>query len=45
VFEEESFEFFTRVDYHLRGSWIFNPIFYAYKHVCKPEMSFWVAKK
>lgn len=45
VFEEESFDIFRRVDYYLKGSWIFNPIFYAYKHLCKPEMSFWVAKK
>jgi ubiquinone/menaquinone biosynthesis C-methylase UbiE len=45
VFEGESFNFFARADYHLKGSWILNPIFYAYKHVCKPEMSFWVAKK
>jgi ubiquinone/menaquinone biosynthesis C-methylase UbiE len=45
VFNEENFDFFTRVDYHLKGSWILNPIFYVYKHVCRPEMSFWVAKK
>jgi ubiquinone/menaquinone biosynthesis C-methylase UbiE len=45
VFEKENFEFFARVDYHLRGTWVLNPIFYIYKYVCKPEMSFWVAKK
>jgi ubiquinone/menaquinone biosynthesis C-methylase UbiE len=45
VFEKENFDFFKRVDYHLRGTWLSNPIFYIYKHVCKPEMSFWVAKK
>ncbi len=45
VFEKERFEFFKRVDYHLNGTWILNPIFYLYKHICKPEMSFWVAKK
>jgi ubiquinone/menaquinone biosynthesis C-methylase UbiE len=45
VFEKENFEFFTRVDYHLKGTWIFNPIFYIYQYTCKPEMSFWVAKK
>jgi ubiquinone/menaquinone biosynthesis C-methylase UbiE len=45
VFEEEKFEFFTRTDYHLRGTWIFNPLFYLYKHLCKPEMSSWIAKK
>ena len=45
IFEKEHFGFFTRVDYHLKGTWIFNPIFYIYKYTCKPEMSFWVAKK
>jgi ubiquinone/menaquinone biosynthesis C-methylase UbiE len=45
VFEKANLGFFTRVDYHLKGSWILNPIFYVYKHVCKPEMSFWIAKK
>jgi ubiquinone/menaquinone biosynthesis C-methylase UbiE len=45
VFEEKGFDFFTRVDYHLKGSWILNPIFPIYKRICKPEMSFWVAKK
>jgi ubiquinone/menaquinone biosynthesis C-methylase UbiE len=42
---EKSFDYFTRIDYHLNGTWVFNPIFYIYKHICKPEMSFWVAKK
>ncbi|MBN1245314.1 class I SAM-dependent methyltransferase [Candidatus Bathyarchaeota archaeon] len=45
VFEKENFEFFTRVDYHLKGTWVSNPIFYIYRRFCKPEMSFWVAKK
>jgi ubiquinone/menaquinone biosynthesis C-methylase UbiE len=45
VFAEANFEFFKRTDYHLRGTWILNPIFYAYRYFCKPEMSFWVAKK
>jgi ubiquinone/menaquinone biosynthesis C-methylase UbiE len=45
VFEKENFDFFTRIDYHLNGTWVLNPIFYIYKHICKPEMSFWVAKK
>ena len=45
VFEKERFGFFKRVDYHLTGTWVLNPIFYLYKRVCKPEMSFWVAKK
>jgi ubiquinone/menaquinone biosynthesis C-methylase UbiE len=45
VFEKERFDFFKRIDYHLNGTWVLNPIFYLYKRVCKPEMSFWVAKK
>ncbi|MCW4031457.1 MAG: class I SAM-dependent methyltransferase, partial [Candidatus Bathyarchaeota archaeon] len=45
VFERENFDFFKRIDYHLKGTWISNPIFCIYKHICKPEMSFWVAKK
>ena len=45
VFEKERFDFFTRIDYHLKGTWVLNPIFYLYKRICKPEMSFWVARK
>ncbi|MEM4732959.1 MAG: methyltransferase domain-containing protein, partial [Candidatus Bathyarchaeia archaeon] len=45
IFEKEHFAFFKRIDYHLNGTWLFNPIFYLYKRICKPEMSFWIAKK
>src|SRR4030042_680499 len=45
IFEKERFDFFRRIDYHLTGTWVLNPIFYLYKRICKPEMSFWVAKK
>jgi ubiquinone/menaquinone biosynthesis C-methylase UbiE len=45
IFEKESFGFFTRMDYHLNGTWVLNPLFYIYKHTCKPEMSYWIAKK
>ena len=45
TFEKEKFDFFTRTDYQLNGTWVLNPIFYIYKYLCKPEMSFWVAKK
>jgi ubiquinone/menaquinone biosynthesis C-methylase UbiE len=45
IFEKEKFDFFKRVDYHLNGTWILNPIFYVYKYICKPEMSFWLARK
>ncbi len=45
VFERENYEFFERVDYHLRGTWFLNQIFYLYAYFCRPETSFWVAKK
>ena len=45
VFESAHFEFFRRMDYHLTGSWIWNPLFYLYMRICLPEMSLWVAKK
>jgi len=45
VFEKERFDFFKRIDYHLNGTWVLNPVFYLYKRICKPEMSFWVARK
>jgi ubiquinone/menaquinone biosynthesis C-methylase UbiE len=45
TFEKEDFDFFKRVDYHLNGTWVLNPLFYIYKYTCKPEMSFWIAKK
>jgi ubiquinone/menaquinone biosynthesis C-methylase UbiE len=44
-FKAERFCFFRRVDYHLTGSWVPNPLFHLYKRICMPEMSFWVAKK
>ena len=46
VFEKEHFEFFKRTDYYIKyRTWVPNPIFYLYKRFCKPEMSYWVAKK
>ena len=45
LFEKENFDFFTRIDYHLNRTWFPNPLFYIYNHTCKPEMSFWIAKK
>lgn len=44
-FREEGFEFFKRIDYHLKRTWFFNPIFYFYRIFCKPEMSLWLSKK
>jgi ubiquinone/menaquinone biosynthesis C-methylase UbiE len=45
VFQKGGFEFFKRTDYYLKSSWIPNPLFYLYKYLCKPEMSYWMAKK
>ena len=45
VFRKEKFESAVRSDYHLRGTWMFNPLYPIYKHVCRPEMSYWIAKK
>ncbi len=45
VFREAHFEFFKRSDYHLKGTWIPNPLFHPYRYFCKPEMSYWIAKK
>ena len=45
VFKEEGFEVSKRTDYHLNGTWIPNPLFYIYRLICRPEMSFWTAKK
>ena len=46
IFEKENFDFFKRIDYYTtRRAWFLNPIFYLYKYICKPEMSFWIAKK
>ena len=45
VFEKEGFSFFRRTDYYLNGTWIVNPLFYVYKRICRPEMSYWIAKK
>lgn len=45
VFKQENFEFNRRTDHYLTGTWLPNPLAYVYRLVCKPEMSFWVAKK
>ncbi len=44
-FFKNTFAFFERIDYYQRGTWIGNPLYYVYKLICKPEMSFWLAKK
>ena len=45
AFFKKSFEMSKRVDYYQHATWIGNPLFYIYKITCKPEMSFWLAKK
>lgn len=44
-FFKKYFEQFTRVDYYQHATWIGNPLFYVYKITCRPEMSYWLAKK
>ena len=45
AFRSEHFSFFSRIDYHIKGTWLFNPIFPIYERTCHPEMSLWIAKK
>lgn len=45
VFKEESFEFSKRTDYYQNGTWTPNPLFPIYRLLCRPEMSYWIAKK
>jgi ubiquinone/menaquinone biosynthesis C-methylase UbiE len=45
VFERTRFAFYKRIDYHINGTWLLNPIYYLYRRICKPEMSLWIAKK
>lgn len=45
AFFKKHFEQFKRIDYYQHATWIGNPLFYVYKITCKPEMSYWLAKK
>jgi ubiquinone/menaquinone biosynthesis C-methylase UbiE len=45
AFFKKNFDYFKRTDYYQHATWIGNPLFYVYKIACKPEMSFWLAKK
>jgi ubiquinone/menaquinone biosynthesis C-methylase UbiE len=45
VFFKKHFTYSKRADYYQNATWIGNPLFYIYRIVCKPEMSFWLAKK
>jgi ubiquinone/menaquinone biosynthesis C-methylase UbiE len=44
-FFKKYLHYFRRVDYYQHATWIGNPLFYVYRIVCKPEMSYWIAKK
>jgi ubiquinone/menaquinone biosynthesis C-methylase UbiE len=45
LFKEENFESAKRTDYYQNSTWIPNPLFFLYRLLCKPEMSYWIAKK
>jgi ubiquinone/menaquinone biosynthesis C-methylase UbiE len=45
AFFKKHFEHFKRQDYYQHSTWIGNPLFYIYRIVCRPEMSFWIARK
>jgi ubiquinone/menaquinone biosynthesis C-methylase UbiE len=45
TFFKKYFEQFIRVDYYQQATWIGNPLFYIYRITCKPEMSYWLARK
>jgi ubiquinone/menaquinone biosynthesis C-methylase UbiE len=45
VFKEQSFEFCRRTDYYQHATWTPNPLFPIYRLLCRPEMSYWIAKK
>ncbi len=45
TFKQAGFERFERADYHLNGAMFPNPLFYLYRLLCRPEMSYWIAKK
>ncbi len=45
VFNQENFEFAERTDYYQKSTWIPNPLSLVYRLICRPEMSYWIAKK
>ena len=45
VFKKKNFDSLNRFDYHLKREWVFNPFFYVYKFLCKPDASLWIARK
>jgi len=45
LLKEEEYEYAKRNDYYQNSTWIPNPLSIIYRVLCRPEMSFWVAKK
>ncbi len=45
VFKTEGFYHYIRTDYYQTATWMPNPLFPIYRLLCKPEMSYWIAKK
>ena len=45
VFKQMGFEFSKRTDYYQNATWLPNPLSIIYRLLCRPEMSYWVAKK
>jgi ubiquinone/menaquinone biosynthesis C-methylase UbiE len=45
IFRKQGFEFAQRTDYYEHSTWIPNPLAILYRLLCKPELSYWIAKK
>lgn len=45
VFKTQGFHQYIRTDYYQTATWMPNPLFPIYRLLCKPEMSYWIAKK
>jgi ubiquinone/menaquinone biosynthesis C-methylase UbiE len=45
IFQSEGFTTIMRTDYYQTATWTPNPLFPIYRLLCRPEMSYWVAKK
>ena len=45
TFKQENFAFVKREDYYQSSTWIPNPLSIIYRLLCRPEMSYYVAKK
>jgi ubiquinone/menaquinone biosynthesis C-methylase UbiE len=45
IFRRRKFQYQKRTDYYEHSTWIPNPLGLFYRLVCKPELSYWVAKK